>query len=435
MPAFDSDSNSTSHLNPSSPRCVHEKVCRGCSHLARLPSHEAIAKKKRLWEGLKDLFQSSPLPSNGMGEKIEYLRAPEFHFRHRVDLQVHNGDRGYSEQRIGLFAKDSNEIFHLRSCPLLVEDLNLYFQEIQKLHFPIRKGSIRLRSFQGKRGIWLDFSNQDIHKLLSEARSSTQSLLADLLKLGRVEIGQRRKRLSADFKLLDPVLETWSETSLAEDKSLPLLNSIAGFTQPGSESNRLLLREYRKFLERVKNFSDKSDRENSHKDWVEFGAGNGNLSLPFLYQMPDRKLLALEFDEVSFLGLKESAKNLFKNIMFQTGDFQKIFSSLDLTSQLSRDLIPYFEAEGLIVNPPRAGVGSFFTPLLSLKPASRPEFVIYISCFLDSFLRDCKGLIQSNYQLVEIKIIDQFPHTEHFEIMALWRKIDSTRETRQSAID
>ena len=75
------------------------------------------------------------------------------------------------------------------------------------------------------------------------------------------------------------------------------------------------------------------------------------------------------------------------------------------------------------MNPPRSGLKDFLTPLMAIDNNQRPKDFVYMSCFLDSFSLDAKKLIEMGYQLLEISIVDQFPMTEHFEILSRWRLV------------
>ncbi|EAA22056.1 hypothetical protein [Plasmodium yoelii yoelii] len=62
-----------------------------------------------------------------------------------------------------------------------------------------------------------------------------------------------------------------------------------------------------------------------------------------------------------------------------------------------------------------------------------PRFIIYISCNVNSQLRDINHLISLGYILKEIIPIDTFPRTQHFELIALLefdynKKVDNEKK-------
>ena len=52
----------------------------------------------------------------------------------------------------------------------------------------------------------------------------------------------------------------------------------------------------------------------------------------------------------------------------------------------------------------------------------RFENIIYISCNLDTYIRDIKKL--TNYKIEKLSIFDQFVDTEHLEIVSILKKIN-----------
>lgn len=49
-----------------------------------------------------------------------------------------------------------------------------------------------------------------------------------------------------------------------------------------------------------------------------------------------------------------------------------------------------------------------------------PEKIVYVSCNPTTLARDSKILLQAGYQLVQLRMLDMFPHTSHLESMALF---------------
>ena len=51
------------------------------------------------------------------------------------------------------------------------------------------------------------------------------------------------------------------------------------------------------------------------------------------------------------------------------------------------------------------------------------NIVVYVSCNFKTFERDAKVLISNDFMIDWIKPIDQFPYTNHLEIVAKFVKI------------
>ena len=72
-----------------------------------------------------------------------------------------------------------------------------------------------------------------------------------------------------------------------------------------------------------------------------------------------------------------------------------------------------------VLDPPRAGCSrSFLESLASLAP----EKVVYISCNIDTQLRDVRFLLKNGYSLEKVQGVDMFPYTKHIECVVLLSK-------------
>ena len=68
----------------------------------------------------------------------------------------------------------------------------------------------------------------------------------------------------------------------------------------------------------------------------------------------------------------------------------------------------------VIVNPPRRGIGRELAEFLN---EMQPHFILYSSCNAISMGKDLQHL--TNYKLTQIQLFDMFPHTAHYEALAL----------------
>ncbi|WP_353064083.1 23S rRNA (uracil(1939)-C(5))-methyltransferase RlmD [Tunturibacter psychrotolerans] len=73
----------------------------------------------------------------------------------------------------------------------------------------------------------------------------------------------------------------------------------------------------------------------------------------------------------------------------------------------------------IVVDPPRAGVGTEVCSLLARIAA--PE-IIYVSCDPVTLARDLKMLVDAGYKLEELHLVDLFPQTFHLETVVVLRK-------------
>lgn len=86
------------------------------------------------------------------------------------------------------------------------------------------------------------------------------------------------------------------------------------------------------------------------------------------------------------------------------------------------------DADTLVLDPPRAGLkrqNGFFESFHALKT------IIYISCNPETFARDAWFFKRQGWSVDGVQLVDQFPHTPHVEVLAVFRSNgQSTRESR-----
>jgi 23S rRNA (uracil1939-C5)-methyltransferase len=83
----------------------------------------------------------------------------------------------------------------------------------------------------------------------------------------------------------------------------------------------------------------------------------------------------------------------------------------------SDDLIDGIDGiDGMILDPPRAGAKLICQNIRKLSPKK----ILYISCDSNTFVRDAQLLIENNYVLEHLGILDMFAQTFHSEVMGLF---------------
>ena len=70
-----------------------------------------------------------------------------------------------------------------------------------------------------------------------------------------------------------------------------------------------------------------------------------------------------------------------------------------------------------LIDPPRSG----FKNIKDWTDFYQPKYVIYISCFAATQMRDIKTILE-NYKLEKVQLIDLFPSTHHFETLLLLQR-------------
>lgn len=371
--------------------CPYQDSCNGCQYLHLGYAQQLELKKKELAELL--LKKGLNLPKDLTS--IEILTAGAAYLRDRLDFSLQGG-------RLGLYGKDSHgghDIVDIEICAQLSPALQAWLTEFRTYTWPVEKGSIRLRvGPQGERGVWLDFANIDIKKILEE-----KTLLQSLQQTAFVEIGQRRKVPfwnGSEYKLKEPELNVWFNTWMGKEP-VNLYCHVASFTQPSHRANKLIGATISAWLSKY-----------SSPRVLEFGSGTGNLTLPALFT--SSAVVACEIDALSLEGLAKSVAQLpsslqqhAKKLTIHRGDFQK------------KILKDFSQFDGILANPPRSGLVDFLNPLGELELSQRPSFFIYMSCFPESLAVDLVKLKAFGYELKECVLLDQFPQSTHYEVLTL----------------
>jgi 23S rRNA (uracil1939-C5)-methyltransferase len=73
----------------------------------------------------------------------------------------------------------------------------------------------------------------------------------------------------------------------------------------------------------------------------------------------------------------------------------------------------------IVLDPPRGGLS---TALIARIVQTAVKKVIYFSCDSATFARDLRLFLKQGFELRELKIIDNFPQTDHFEIFSVLEK-------------
>lgn len=353
--------------------CVYIESCSGCS--------KEVLNFKQQCDRKIQTFKNNILQSFTVEDKdMQFIFPVQGYHRHR-------GDFISFDNQMGLYSR-SKSLMPIRSCSLLDPELNKFLGRIENTSFGVKKGTVRIRKSADNRfGVWLDFSNLDIKRLLDEV-----ILLQDMLNQGiQIEIGQKGKKLVATstgkLKLADPEPDIWFKT-LIKNIEIPLYSLISSFTQPSYELNILMQQEIQKFLAGLR-----------FDHVIEYGSGVGNFGL-FLSEYSD-SLFCIENDPRNLVALEKNIESYLVgkkvNVISNPKSYQEFLNINPETDNL------------VFVNPPRSGVGNLFDQDL------KANHVIYVSCYLDSMLKDLQKLKAYGFNIEKTILFDQFPQSEHFE--------------------
>jgi 23S rRNA (uracil1939-C5)-methyltransferase len=138
---------------------------------------------------------------------------------------------------------------------------------------------------------------------------------------------------------------------------------------------------------------------------LDLYCGAGFFTLP-LAKMA-QEALGIERDQLTIRGAVAAARlNAVGNVKFRRADAEKEIGGLG-----GFDLV--------MVDPPRLGLPrSVLRGIIRMKP----DELIFLSCDPPTFARDAKALVEADYILSDIHLVDLFPATYHAEIVAVFRR-------------
>jgi len=106
--------------------------------------------------------------------------------------------------------------------------------------------------------------------------------------------------------------------------------------------------------------------------------------------------------------------NRLENTEFHVADLARLPADVAQVAQTSPWLRKGYTH--VVLDPPRAGAREVLASVASLEP----QRVLYISCHPGSLARDLGVLVNEyGFTLEAAGVLDMFPHTAHFESLAL----------------
>ncbi len=412
------------------PQCRHYPECGGCQDRTQSLDQQSENKKQKLIEFIKNgnlQFFNQTSDLNSLIQVHQFGSSEAGANRDRVDYIFTNGELGLY-QKFNELNHQFKKVLDIPDCQILSPGLKSAIdifrqnfidqQENLKIWQTIFKHPVSLRfrfhPLQTKPMLWLDAANLEIKQLLEE-----KHLIAQLVDLFDLEIGQKFKKAIAVVKdvindptIKNPTIEaldiaTWKLTdanlkiifsSRYQKQEIPLYGLCGHFTQPSLLANQWI-------VAKIENWASLIQAQNC----VEFGCGIGNLSIPVAAHT--EQLYACEWNESALAAFAETIKqNQLKNISLIHGDFQR------QKNLQKHELEVPTEVDLLLLNPARSGVKDFIKLV-----NNKTRYVIYMSCFPETMVTDL-SVIQETHTIHEMHIIEQFPFSDHFEVLTLLKR-------------
>ena len=152
------------------------------------------------------------------------------------------------------------------------------------------------------------------------------------------------------------------------------------------------------------------------EDLLELYCGSGTFTLPLSYKF--NKVFATESNRQSIKCLKKSIDGLsINNIDFARLSAEEVSEAFDgrVFRRMNTININTYNFSHVLVDPPRSGLNDEVINIIK-----KFNNIIYISCNYKTYVRDINKL--NKFSIKHIEIFDQFPNTEHLEVVSLLSK-------------
>jgi tRNA (uracil-5-)-methyltransferase len=152
------------------------------------------------------------------------------------------------------------------------------------------------------------------------------------------------------------------------------------------------------------------------QDLLELYCGSGTFTLPLSYKF--NKVFATESNRQSIKCLSKSIEELsIPNIDFARLSAEEVSEAFNgrVFRRMNRSNINTYNFSHVLVDPPRSGLNDEVIDIIK-----KFKNIIYISCNYETYARDINKL--NGFAIKHIEIFDQFPNTEHLEVVSLLSK-------------
>jgi 23S rRNA (uracil1939-C5)-methyltransferase len=129
------------------------------------------------------------------------------------------------------------------------------------------------------------------------------------------------------------------------------------------------------------------------------------------------------------IGIDQVSKDQFDQVIWENNLYEKqgnyeyrcadLFNEDPLKPDLIKEL-KSFSADAYLFNPPRAGISKGLIDKLRMENLL-PRLIIYSSCNSSTFARDANLFDSLGYKIEDVWLLDFFPQTSHFEVVASFR--------------
>ena len=293
---------------------------------------------------------------------------------------------------LGFISKFEEKIIDLEVCKILDEDLlDLYKHLRDNLKSSINQNinfKIQINLVHNGADIVFDLLNQSYKKIFN-----IDNLISDLISVNvlRVTFKEGKKKIS--FPLHG---EVRNKLGILNNKIMFTFPPPGGFLQPTKSGETEIIKYVLSAIKGSKKVAD-------------LFCGSGTLSIPI---SENAEVICVDSNIASLSGLKNGLR------FYNKIDKNKIIHQNLLRTPLSNEVLK--EMDSIILNPPAKGAFKQVKEIIK----SCVKIIVYVSCNINSFKRDATVLLNNGYELEWLKPIDQFPNTNHLEIVSKFNMVN-----------
>jgi 23S rRNA (uracil1939-C5)-methyltransferase len=371
--------------------CPHRPPCPGCPRFGE-PGIAILAR-----DALNELARAHGLP------EIDVVSGASIEFRHRARLAI-RGRMG--SPKLGLFESGTHRVVHIPKCvvhhPLINRVANIVRRALVETRIACYSDDAHLglaRYLQ----VAIERSSQTA-QVVMVANSDSSTPLADCLNLIKERLGPDLHSLwfNSNLERSNVILGTDFQNWCGPDAIVERFGGPAVCYPPGAfGQNNLDLAEI--LIAHVR------EQIPSGAKVAEFYAGVGAIGLSVLNRSAQIRMN--ELNPSSLRGLALGVARL-------TPEDRHKISVVPGEAAGAHSLAD--DAQVVIVDPPRKGLEGGLADYLSNSP---PDRLIYISCGLESFLRDTTQLLScGRLRLSALTAFNLLPFTHHVEIVGRFER-------------
>lgn len=345
-------------------KCKYFNVCGGCQIMEENFDTYVDIKTKKFLDSLKS--------KNIKAENILPVATFPIGIRRRANLKIDYGCN------VGFYKRASNDVVGIKSCRMLVPEINRiipYLTILFKSFVKRSDGSIFITKVDN--GLDMHFENINISPL------DLPKIKAVAEKLGIIRISNGREIIFS------------SDTPFVKFGEVKVPYPINTFLQPSLEGENKIVEVVKKFIG-----SEKFEKI------ADLFCGLGLFS--FYLHGNASEVYAFDCNDEAIKEINKVAKQNNFNIKAKCVD---LFSKPLHTEKLR-------EFDLTLLDPPRDGAKNQVMEIAKSDVGK----VIYVSCNPLTFVNDAEILQKAGYKIETIQPIDQFTYTNHIELVAMFIK-------------